>query len=161
MTTLPRTHPTMMVPHAPASAPAHLGTHFLTTCKISTAFFARFPVGRLFGWLAGRPGRPGCGWSRPNIRGHPRTGPGPPQPPAALAAGDGWQCTHCNLLQAAPVCLCRWPGASPGGALAAGEASTYVHHPGQASHNRHHGYTHPSPPPTAIQHNLDDFRPES
>ena len=82
----------MMVPHAPASAPAHLGTHFLTTCKISTAFFARFPVGRLFGWLAGRPGRPGCGWSwsRPNIRGHPRTGPGPPQPPAALAAGDGW-----------------------------------------------------------------------
>jgi hypothetical protein len=142
----------MMVPHAPASAPAHLGTHFLTTCKISAAFFARFPVGRLFGWLAGRPGRPGCGWSRPNIRGHPRTGPGPPQPPAALAAGDGWQCTHCNLLQAAPVCLCRWPGASPGGALAAGEASTYVHHtsPG-ASQPQPPSWLY-SPPPSTHSH---------
>ena len=117
----------MMVPHAPASAPAHRRTHFLITCKISTAFFAPFPVVRLFGWLAGRPGRPGCGWSRPNTRGYPRTGPGPPQPPAALLAGDGWQCTHCNLLQAAPSACAGGRGHRRGELLQLGKpVDTYI-----------------------------------
>ena len=127
------------------------GNSFSHNMQDINSIFRALSCGAVVWVVGGVPGAPGVRLEPPQ---HP--GPPPDRPRTAPAAsGAAWpvmggQCTHCDILQTAPVYLCRWPGAPPGGALAAGEASTYVHHPGQASHNRHHGYTHPSPPPTAI-----------